>query len=125
MKRIFTLLLAMLLFALPALAEDAEAPAQEGERPAMGERDAGQRPDGGERGDFGGQGGRGGNGGNGGGMAVSAEPDEELLAILDEVQDKYQLLTYTDDASGITLQYYLYTPEGYQEDTEYPLIMFI
>ena len=41
------------------------------------------------------------------------------------MQDRYQLLSYADEASGITLQYYLYTPEGYQEDTEYPLIMFI
>ncbi|MGN0746926.1 MAG: hypothetical protein ACI4ML_09660 [Aristaeellaceae bacterium] len=124
MKHLFTLVLALLLFTLPAMAEEADTPPQEGDRPAMGERDAGQRPEGGERPDFA-EGGQGGRGGNGGGMAVSAEPDEELLAILDEVQDKYQLLSYTDEASGITLQYYLYTPEGYQEDGEYPLIMFI
>ena len=41
------------------------------------------------------------------------------------MRDKYQLLTYTDESSGITLQYYLYTPEGYQADAGYPLIMFI
>ena len=126
MKRLFTLMLALLLFTLPALAEEAITPPQDGDRPAMGERDAGQRPADGERPDFGDQGAPGGRGGNGGpGGMASTEPDEELLAILAQVQDKYQLLSYTDEASGITLQYYLYTPEGYQEDTEYPLIMFI
>ena len=92
----------------------------------MGERDAGQRPADGERPDFGDQGAPGGRGGNGGpGGMASTEPDEELLAILAQVQDRYQLLSYTDEASGITLQYYLYTPQDYQEGTEYPLIMFI
>lgn len=127
MKRLFTLMLALLLFTLPALAEETAAPPQDGDRPAMDGRDAGQKPADGEHPALdgqGGPGGRGGNGGNGGGMA-SAEPDEELLAILAQVQDKYQLLSYTDEASGITLQYYLYTPEGCQEDAEYPLIMFI
>lgn len=126
MKRLFTLMLAMLMLTLPALAEEAITPPQEGDRPAMGERDAGQRPADGERPDFGDQGAPGGRGGNGGpGGMASTEPDEELLAILAQVQDRYQLLSYTDEASGITLQYYLYTPEDYQEGTEYPLIMFI
>lgn len=126
MKRLFTLMLAMLMLTLPALAEEAITPPQDGDRPAMGERDAGQRPADGERPDFGDQGAPGGRGGNGGpGGMASTEPDEELLAILAQVQDRYQLLSYTDEASGITLQYYLYTPEGYQEGTEYPLIMFI
>ena len=91
MKRLFTLMLALLMLTLPTLAEETAAPPQEGDRPAMGERDAGQRPEGGERPDFaeGEQGGPGGRGGNGGpaGMA-STEPDEELLAILAQVQDK-------------------------------------
>ena len=126
MKRLFTLMLAMLMLTLPALAEEAITPPQEGDRPAMGERDAGQRPADGERPDFGDQGAPGGRGGNSGpGGMASTEPDEELLAILAQVQDRYQLLSYTDEASGITLQYYLYTPEDYQEGTEYPLIMFI
>ena len=126
MKRLFTLMLALLMLTLPALAEETAAPPQEGDRPAMGDRDPGARGEGGERPDFNGQGGPGGRGSNGGnGSMASAEPDEELLAILAQVQDRYQLLSYTDEASGITLQYYLYTPEGYQEDTEYPLIMFI
>lgn len=123
MKRILTLALALLMLTLPALAEETAAPPQEGDRPAMDGRDVGQRPADGERPDFGEQGGPGGRGGNGG--MAGTEPDEELLAILAQVQDKYQLLSYTDEASGITLQYYLYTPEGYREDAEYPLIMFI
>lgn len=126
MKRIFTLMLALLMLTLPALAEETDTPPQDGDRPAMDGRDAGQKPEGGERPAIDGQGGPGGRGGNGGnGGMASAEPDEELLAILAQVQDKYQLLSYTDEASGITLQYYLYTPEGCQEDAEYPLIMFI
>ena len=90
--------------------ESQEADSDMMEQRQPGERD-GERPDGvqnnGQNGgpdgvqnngqNGGPDGGRGGQGGQGGGMAnQSSEPDEVLQAILDEVQDKYQLLTFTD-----------------------------
>ena len=68
---------------------------------------------------------QGGRQGGAGGMAASTQPDEALQAILDEVQEKYQLLSYTDPDSGITLQYQLFVPEGAEQGGSYPLIMFI
>ena len=124
------LTIAMLLCAV-AVAEQApggELPARGGE---MGEGftgEKGERPDGefpggkGERpdGDFP-DGGR-----QGGGMAQSdAETDEELQAILDEVLDQYELMTFADPETGIELQYQLFAPEGCEEGGEYPLVMFI
>lgn len=65
-------------------------------------------------------------GGRGGGMSnQSGEPDEELQAILDEVQDKYQLLTFTDPNTGFEMQYELFVPENYDASERYPMIMFI
>lgn len=78
--------------------ESQEADSDMMEQRQPGGRD-GERPDGVQNdGQNGGpDGGRGGQGGQGGGMAnQSSEPDEVLQAILDEVQDKYQLLTFTD-----------------------------
>ena len=56
------------------------------------------------------------DGGQGGGMSnQDSEPDEELQAILDEVQDKYQLLTFTDPDTGFEMQYELFVPENYAD----------
>ena len=71
-------------------------------------------------------GGRDGQGGQGGGISdQDSEPDEELQAILDEVQDKYQLLSFTDPDTGFEMQYELFVPEGYDASESYPMIMFI
>ncbi|MDR3241208.1 MAG: hypothetical protein LBT37_03430 [Lactobacillaceae bacterium] len=51
--------------------------------------------------------------------------DPALATVLSEVQSKYQKLSYTDDATGVTLNYYLYVPENYDKNTKYPLISFI
>lgn len=65
-------------------------------------------------------------GGRGGGISnQSSEPDEELQAIWDEVQDKYQLLTFTDPDTGFEMQYELFVPENYDASERYPMIMFI
>ena len=107
--------------------ESQEADSDMMEQRQPGERD-GERPDGVQNnGQNGGpDGGRGGQGGQGGGMAnQSSEPDEELQAILDEVQDKYQLLTFTDPDTGFEMQYELFVPEDYDEAESYPMIMFI
>ena len=68
--------------------------------------------------------GNGGPGGNmgGGGMAAN---DEEIQAVLDEYSSKFQQYSYMDEETGISLEYSLFIPEDYNEETEYPLIMFI
>lgn len=64
--------------------------------------------------------------GQGRGMSNrNSEPDEELQAILDEVQDKYQLLTFTDPDTGFEMQYELFIPENYDASKSYPMLMFI
>ena len=99
MKRILAWMAVFCLFGTWALAEDPAQteqapqavmePAGPGERPmGMGR---GERPDG-----------MGGGGGRGGNMAQS-EPDEALKAILAEVQDQYQLLTFTDPETGFEM----------------------
>lgn len=88
-----------------------------------GRADGGQKgsPDGGMEGRQ-----NGGRDGQGGGMQnQNTEPDEELQAILDEVQDKYQLLAFTDPDTGFEMQYELYVPENYDPSQRYPMILFI
>ena len=110
MKKILAALVALMLLVTSACAETV----------------VDQQPDGGmmrnggngehkEQGDTGGR----------GGMAVNSEPDAELQAILDEVQDKYQLLSYTDPESGFMMQYELFVPDDYDASERYPMIMFI
>lgn len=83
-----------------------------------GEPKMGQKPDG-ERS----PGGRGGNGGgNGGGMA---ENEEEVQSVIDENASKFEQYSYTDEDTGITIEYSLYIPTDYEEGTEYPMIMYI
>ena len=65
--------------------------------------------------------GRGGNGPMGGAMSS----DSEIQSVLDENADKFEQFSFTDEETGITLEYSLYIPEGYDESEEYPLIMFI
>lgn len=72
---------------------------------------------------------KGGNSFRGGGQLIgtdqNSEPDEELQAILGEVQDKYQLLTFTDPDTGFEMQYELFVPDNYEPSESYPMIMFI
>ncbi|MBR4750987.1 MAG: hypothetical protein IK077_04440 [Thermoguttaceae bacterium] len=64
-------------------------------------------------------------GGPRGGMGPSTKPDPELQKILDEVQDKFELLTFDDPDSGFKMQYLLFVPENYDASQQYPLVMFI
>ena len=69
-----------------------------------------------------------GGGMNGGGMGGGqAETDPELQAVIDETASKFEQFSYTDEETGITLEYSLYIPEGYEEDSDtlYPMVMFI
>lgn len=70
----------------------------------------------------GGRGGIGGPGGMGGGMTQN---DEEIQAILDANASKFQQFTFTDEETGISLEYSLFIPEDYDASNSYPLIMFI
>ena len=70
-----------------------------------------------------------GNGGfgNSGGMGgmINKASDTELQAMLAEVQDQFQLLTFEDAETGAALQYQLFVPADYDENTLYPLLQFI
>lgn len=99
---IVTVLLAILLLCATACAENSESP-----------KNKAATPDGGHR-------------GQGRGMSdQSSEPDEELQAILNEVQEKYQLLSFADPNTGFEMQYELFVPENYDASEKYPMIMFI
>ena len=56
---------------------------------------------------------------------AASEPDGALQAILEEVQDKYQLLIFTDPETDFEMQYELFVPEDYSPENTYPMIMFI
>lgn len=123
MKRILAWMEVFCLFGTLALAEDSAQTEETQPQAAMESAGPGGRPmgDRGERPD-----GMGGGRGQGGGVAQS-EPDEELEAMLAQVQDQYQyqLLTFTDPETGFEMQYELFVPQDYSADTRYPMIMFI
>ena len=66
----------------------------------------------------------GGNRMMGGGQAAT---DPALQTVIDENSSKFDQYTYTDEETGVTLEYSLYIPEGYEEDAAelYPMVMFI
>ena len=45
--------------------------------------------------------------------------------LVNEVAPKFELLTYEDAESGISLQYQLFVPENYDPSVKYPLLQFI
>ena len=112
MKRLVILIFTAMLMMSSAFAEtttQTKPGAQPGQNERQGEH--GMREDGGNR-------------GGAGGMTTS-EPDEELQAILNEVQDKYQLLTFVDPETGFEMQYELFVPEITDNVDKVPMIMFI
>lgn len=72
----------------------------------------------------GGPGGPGGPGGRGGG-ATDKSADTVLAGMIQTEVPKFQLFTYEDEASGLSLQYHLFIPKDYDPNKEYPLLMFI
>lgn len=134
MKRIALLLGAALLFCLPACGEastaDTTAPgkaeADQGEPTAGSETarvpEGTQAPPSDHRGN---DGNRGGNGGPGGGMMGGTSTDPEIQAVLDGNAGKFEQFTFEDPDTGLSLEYSLYIPEGYDGTREYPLLMFI
>ena len=72
-----------------------------------------------------GQGGPGGmRGGPGGGM-MGGSTDPAIQAVLDENADKFEQRIFDDPETGVSLEYSLYIPAGYDENTAYPLLMYI
>ncbi len=66
---------------------------------------------------------RGGRMAGGGGMAEETDP--AVLAVLADTPDKFVQLTFDDPVNGVSLEYSLYIPQGYDASQKYPLIMFI
>ena len=67
---------------------------------------------------------RGGNrGGNGGGVDKSS--DAELQKMITEIIPQFELVTWEDPETGITLQYQLFIPADYDANEKYPLVQFI
>lgn len=56
---------------------------------------------------------------------AKTETDPDILAVIEEGKDKFSQLTFEDNVTGISLEYSLYIPEGYTENIEYPMIMYI
>ena len=134
MKRIAMLLGAALLLCLSACGEastaDTAAPgkveADQG-KPTVGSEtnrvpEGTQAPPSEHRGNGGN---RGGNGGPGGGMMGGTSADPDIQAILDGNASKFKQFTFEDPDTGISLEYSLYIPEGYDGAQKYPLLMFI
>ena len=109
----------IVLGGISVYAESESAPTfMNGEKPEDGKGPRGDMKQG--RGDNSAMGGNGQMGG-----AMSSEQDPEIQAVLNENADKFEQFTYTDEETGITLEYSLYIPEDYDGSTEYPLLMFI
>lgn len=71
------------------------------------------------------QGGGNRDGMQGGGGQTAEETDPDVLAVIEEGSDKFEQFTFEDSENGVSLEYSLYVPENYDENEEYPLIMFI
>lgn len=71
------------------------------------------------------QGGGNHDGMQGGGGQTAEETDPDVLAVIEEGSDKFEQFTFEDSENGVSLEYSLYVPENYDENEEYPLIMFI
>jgi len=97
---------------------DKESETEENRLPEESAAEKSSRPD--RDGAFGGPGGQ-----RGGGGSADKSSDTELQAMIAEVAPKFELQTYEDPESGITLSYQLYIPENYDPETKYPLVQFI
>jgi predicted peptidase len=66
------------------------------------------------------------SGGPSGGMgSMEMNSDEELAAMIEEVAPKFTVEEYTDEATGLTVEYNVFLPEDYDGKTEYPMVVFI
>ena len=68
--------------------------------------------------------GEGNNRPNGGG-GIDKSDDETLQSLIESEVPKFKQFSYTDDASGITVNYNLFIPENYDSNKKYPMVQFI
>lgn len=80
----------------------------------------GQGPDGGPDGNGGHPG-----GGRRGGGGMDKTSDAELQSMIADVAPRFELLTWDDPETGISLQYQFFVPADYDPAVSYPLIQFI
>jgi predicted peptidase len=58
-----------------------------------------------------------------GAVANTLAEDEESL--VSTYAGKFEQKTFTDEETGLSITYNLYLPEGYDENAEYPMVVFI
>lgn len=51
--------------------------------------------------------------------------DEILQALITDKAQKFSTETFTDDVTGLAIQYNVYLPEGYSSGKKYPVVFFI
>lgn len=56
-------------------------------------------------------------------VANTLAEDEDTL--VSTYADQFEQLTYTDSETGLSITYNLYLPEGYDETSSYPMVVFI
>ena len=66
-----------------------------------------------------------GRGKGGGGMSMAPDNDAAAVAILNECAPKFEQYTFVDPETGFELEYSLFVPENYSDNTQYPLIQFM
>ena len=69
----------------------------------------------------------GGGGMNGGGMmgGTNKNGDTELQTMISDVTGLFEVKSYTDSETNLTIPYNLYIPNDYSADKKYPLVIFI
>lgn len=63
--------------------------------------------------------------GNEGGGIPGPEPNEEIIELYEQLGQDYKVYTYTDEQTGLSVSYHLYTPGAAEEGKQYPMIVFI
>lgn len=59
-------------------------------------------------------------------MAMSDKSSDQVLqALISETVSKFQLKTYSDDKTGLSIQYNIFFPESCSEGRKYPAVFFI
>ena len=62
---------------------------------------------------------------NGGGGGTNKSNDTELQAMISEIAPQFSVDEYTDEETGLTLEYNVFLPEGYDGSESYPMVVFI
>ena len=51
--------------------------------------------------------------------------DDQLFSLREEITPKFKQLSFTDTLTGRTMEYNLFTPENYDPNKQYPLVLFM